>query len=90
MYSATLALSNCTDRCGDVTIRYPFGTSEGCYLDENFIATCNETYNPPKAFLTGSNINVADVDLSSELEVWSFIANDCHYRNGIITGPLRR
>ena len=29
-----LALPNCPDSCGDVKILYPFGTTEGCYLNE--------------------------------------------------------
>ena len=29
-----LALPNCSDSCGDVKIPYPFGTTEGCYLND--------------------------------------------------------
>ena len=29
-----LALPNCLDSCGDVKILYPFGTTEGCYLND--------------------------------------------------------
>uniref|UniRef100_A0A2N9IR05 Wall-associated receptor kinase galacturonan-binding domain-containing protein n=1 Tax=Fagus sylvatica TaxID=28930 RepID=A0A2N9IR05_FAGSY len=30
-----LALPGCSDRCGDLEIPYPFGTTEGCYLKES-------------------------------------------------------
>nr|GME02476.1 wall-associated receptor kinase-like 1 [Ipomoea batatas] len=30
----------CQDTCGNVSIYYPFGTSEGCYLDEWFYINC--------------------------------------------------
>ena len=29
-----LALPNCPDSCGNVKIPYPFGTTEGCYLND--------------------------------------------------------
>ncbi|KAJ0087110.1 hypothetical protein Patl1_08237 [Pistacia atlantica] len=44
---------------GMLASQYPFGTTEGCSYDHNFRITCNHTlYNPPKAFLVESNINV--------------------------------
>uniref|UniRef100_A0A2N9H449 Protein kinase domain-containing protein n=1 Tax=Fagus sylvatica TaxID=28930 RepID=A0A2N9H449_FAGSY len=46
-----LPLKDCDDQCGNVTIPYPFGTREGCYMNETFLITCNRTYNPPLAFM---------------------------------------
>uniref|UniRef100_A0A0E0HDD7 Protein kinase domain-containing protein n=1 Tax=Oryza nivara TaxID=4536 RepID=A0A0E0HDD7_ORYNI len=42
-----IALPGCPDKCGDISIPYPFGTKEGCYLDINFIVLCNLSTTPP-------------------------------------------
>ncbi|KAB2619344.1 wall-associated receptor kinase-like 16 [Pyrus ussuriensis x Pyrus communis] len=43
----------CQDKCGNVSIPYPFGTTPDCYYSEDFLITCNDThYDPPKPFLT--------------------------------------
>ncbi|KAM5558460.1 hypothetical protein ABKV19_020253 [Rosa sericea] len=40
------AKPNCTDRCGDITIPYPFGIGDGCYIllkgqENKFELTCD-------------------------------------------------
>uniref|UniRef100_A0A7N2MK39 Uncharacterized protein n=1 Tax=Quercus lobata TaxID=97700 RepID=A0A7N2MK39_QUELO len=77
-----LAKDGCEDHCGNVRIPYLFGTREGCYVNDNFLITCNHTYNPPLAFLTGSNINVTDIWLSGEMRIYALVANDCYNRTG--------
>uniref|UniRef100_A0A7N2MI87 Protein kinase domain-containing protein n=1 Tax=Quercus lobata TaxID=97700 RepID=A0A7N2MI87_QUELO len=77
-----LAKDGCEDRCGNVSIPYPFGTREGCYVNDSFLITCNHTYNPPLAFLKTSHINVTDIWLSGEMRIYAFVANDCYNRTG--------
>lgn len=79
-----LPSKNCSDidqTCGSLNISYPFGTRAGCYMNEDFLITCNRTYDPPTAFLSKSNINVTDIWLSGELRVSVVVAQDC-YRKG--------
>jgi hypothetical protein len=77
-----LPLKDCDDQCGNVTIPYPFGTREGCYMNETFLVTCNRTYNPPSVFLGKTNITVTEIWLSGELRIYAYVAEDCYNQIG--------
>ncbi|XP_038698453.1 putative wall-associated receptor kinase-like 16 [Tripterygium wilfordii] len=76
------AKPGCQDRCGNVSIPYPFGTIENCYYDPEFLITCDETFDPPQAFLTGSPINVTNITLQGKMHVLQFVASDCYNASG--------
>ncbi|THG01127.1 hypothetical protein TEA_025903 [Camellia sinensis var. sinensis] len=58
-------MTGCQDYCGNISIPYPIGTSKECYVEEHFLVTCNDThYDPPKLFLTMSNVEITDIYLS--------------------------
>ncbi|XP_022863738.1 wall-associated receptor kinase 2-like, partial [Olea europaea var. sylvestris] len=81
--SISIAKPNCTDRCGNVSIPFPFGTTKDCYLHRSFFVNCNDThYDPSKAFLGNSAINITSISLEGQLQVWQFIAKDCYSLNG--------
>ncbi|RDX70178.1 Wall-associated receptor kinase 2, partial [Mucuna pruriens] len=76
---------NCTTNCGSLQIPYPFGTTEGCYLDTSFLITCNQTNPraPATPFLRRSNIiNVLSISLDGELRISLGIAKDCYRASG--------
>lgn len=62
LVSTDVALPNCTSRCGNITMPYPFGIGAGCH-HEGFELTCNETYHPPKLFMTSSRVEVLEISL---------------------------
>ena len=66
MILARTEASSCMNHCGPLQIPYPFGTSEGCSLDESFIVSCNYTFGSHKLFL-GRNA-VLSISLDGEIK----------------------
>ncbi|KAG6675848.1 hypothetical protein I3842_15G125300, partial [Carya illinoinensis] len=81
--AAAEPISSCNRTCGSLhDIPYPFGTSEGCYLDSSFLITCNSSSSnsktsTPTPFLSVSNIEVLNISLDGELRVSASVARDC-------------
>ncbi|XP_062158389.1 putative wall-associated receptor kinase-like 16 [Alnus glutinosa] len=82
---------SCNNTCGNLTIPYPFGTSEGCYLDPSFLIACNYSSGTPKPFLSSNTSNVLVLNISlldGELRVSNFIARDCYNELGFLVNSL--
>ncbi|XP_059453791.1 putative wall-associated receptor kinase-like 16 [Corylus avellana] len=74
---------NCNKTCGNLSIPYPFGTTEGCYLDSSFLITCNYTSaGTPTPFLRKGDLPVLNISLDGELRILSSIARDCYNESG--------
>ncbi|KAK2994955.1 hypothetical protein RJ640_027859 [Escallonia rubra] len=63
----SLAQPGCQAFCGNVSIPYPFGIgSNNCYLDHNYTITCDQSFNPPKPYLTSLRLEVLAVSLTNQ------------------------
>ncbi|XP_078150062.1 wall-associated receptor kinase 2-like [Carex rostrata] len=73
-----MSLPGCPDKCGNMTVPYPFGFLPGCYRD-GFDITCNESTTPPKPFLNNSNIDLLDINITTaEARILQFMGYDCY------------
>ncbi|KAL8495043.1 hypothetical protein ACS0TY_019265 [Phlomoides rotata] len=63
----SLSKPGCPERCGNVTVPYPFGVGPECSaesIDQLYTVTCNQTTNPPKPYL--------QINIDEYLEVLEF------------------
>ncbi|XWS21702.1 hypothetical protein CRYUN_Cryun30bG0077100 [Craigia yunnanensis] len=79
--STLIAKPGGKDICGNVTIPYPFGTTEDCYFNSDFFINCTSS-DPPQSFLRRSNIGVMNITLEGKLRIMQFIARDCYNKSG--------
>uniref|UniRef100_A0ACD5XQM1 Uncharacterized protein n=1 Tax=Avena sativa TaxID=4498 RepID=A0ACD5XQM1_AVESA len=77
--SISIAHPGCLDKCGNVSIPYPFGIGNGCF-QEPFNVICNGS----GAYLASTGVKVLDIDLTlGEVRVQNpRIAWQCNYTNG--------
>ncbi|CAL5005463.1 unnamed protein product [Urochloa decumbens] len=61
--AATGAGSNCTRRCGNISIPYPFGVEPGCYHAAGFNLTCDRSHHHqlPKLLLGDGTVQVLEI-----------------------------
>ncbi|PQM37235.1 hypothetical protein Pyn_18376 [Prunus yedoensis var. nudiflora] len=74
------AKQNCPDRCGNLTIPYPFGVNEDCYMGSDYFINCapNGT-----AFLRNSNIRVTNISVDlGEIQIQQYLTYDCYTEEG--------
>ncbi|KAJ9129318.1 hypothetical protein P3X46_010745 [Hevea brasiliensis] len=81
--TAPMAKPNCADRCGNISIPYPFGMGKDCYMDEWFEVECNTTSYPPTAILSRIQTELLGIDFQGgTARVRSpIITSNCHSRD---------
>ncbi|KAH6759360.1 hypothetical protein C2S51_019595 [Perilla frutescens var. frutescens] len=80
-----IAKPNCVDHCGNVSIPFPFGTTQECYkIGDYFGVNCDETYDPPKLFWDNTSIEFTDISLDGQARVLRPLARDCSDKNSVL------
>ncbi|CAL9079842.1 unnamed protein product [Musa textilis] len=57
--------SNCTKKCGNINIEYPFGIGKGCYRRGFNLSCTNNTNQPPRLILGDGKLEVTRIDLDN-------------------------
>lgn len=83
--ATTIAKPGCDSKCGSLTVPFPFGIGNGtgCSIDPSFDITCNVSFNPPKAFLSGKNLEVIDL-LDDHILVKNNVGSRCFDKTGAL------
>lgn len=83
MTATTTAKPGCPQKCGNITVTYPFGIGEGCYIAKGNDINCNTSFNPPKPFIGTGNIEVEETSLTQAL-IKSTVAYSCYAETGAL------
>ncbi|XP_057796937.1 wall-associated receptor kinase 1-like [Salvia miltiorrhiza] len=80
VFSAGLvAKPGCVDRCGNLSIPYPFGVGSDCSLEPSFNISCDTSSDPPKAYITILGTHVIEINESYvRVKYPNFLASACY------------
>ncbi|GAB2212946.1 hypothetical protein Drorol1_Dr00020952 [Drosera rotundifolia] len=73
--------TSCNDMCGNMSIPYPFGITEGCYLNDDFLVDCNTTTGIPYLWKETWNHQVLNFSLDGQLLIYTYVGNNCYSGN---------
>ena len=87
-----LALPNCSDSCGDVKIPYPFGTTEGCYLNDTavdgyyFINCTSNAQGQRQPMIRNHSVTSISIE-SGEIGIQMYNSINCYNQSGKPLSP---
>ncbi|KNA06571.1 hypothetical protein SOVF_179790 [Spinacia oleracea] len=77
--AAKTSKPGCQQKCGNLTIPYPFGIGQKCYFSGSFGIICNTSYNPPRTFpVIAWGWDIFDITETQMVIRNSGVASSCH------------
>jgi Wall-associated receptor kinase galacturonan-binding len=84
--SPPVSLPGCRNKCGNITVPYPFGFEPNCFR-EDFKLVCNESYSPPQLFIESYGYQITDISPRGEMNILVKARRDCYNSTGdLISG----
>ncbi|CAM8987608.1 unnamed protein product [Rhodiola kirilowii] len=81
--SAQVHHEGCLEKCGNVEVPFPFGTTDGCYLNPDFFMNCTQnSAGSPELHFGSLTDDVINLSLYGQLTMMTYIGKDCYYSNG--------
>ncbi|XP_006660979.2 putative wall-associated receptor kinase-like 16 [Oryza brachyantha] len=77
--------TGCPDRCGNVSVPFPFGIRDGCSL-AGFRLTCDATRSPPRLMLGNGTLQVVEISLANSTVRAVDVAGAANMTFGTIDG----
>ncbi|MCL7046052.1 hypothetical protein MKW94_013015, partial [Papaver nudicaule] len=75
--SREIIKTGCPEKCGNVSIPYPFGIGDGCFIEKSFEITCNDGLLDSPKPMSGM-FNISDISvLEGQMTIEASIARDC-------------
>ncbi|KAL7133980.1 hypothetical protein ABFS83_12G175600 [Erythranthe nasuta] len=83
---ALAATDDCESKCGNITVPYPFGIGlrSGCSLNPSFDVKCDDTFDPPKPYISTFNLQILEIRDDS-VRIKNFVAKKCYNKLGNTT-----
>lgn len=78
--AAAQSLSDCPNKCGNVSIPYPFGVGDKCFYqsEKSFNVTCENNSKP----LLYGNTQVLNISLEGKMDINMYASRLCHNQTG--------
>ncbi|CAL5384727.1 unnamed protein product [Camellia sinensis] len=70
---ADLKNHGCVNHCGNLSIPYPFGAKENCYLSEDFFINCSDS----QPYYGDLHVTYISLD-EGEVGIMNYISHDCY------------
>ncbi|KAF3341183.1 Wall-associated receptor kinase 4 [Carex littledalei] len=83
--SPPVSLPGCRNKCGNITVPYPFGFEPNCFREDSsqdFSLVCNESYNPPRLFISGDDREITDISPRGQLHILVTAKRACYNSSG--------